>query len=71
MATSSAWEVLLELGVLHPGMTAGEAIAILGPPSGQSDQRLIWYIATPRHVNPGLSAALKDGKVMEFQRYSG
>jgi hypothetical protein len=71
MATTSAWAVLLELGVLNPGMTANEAIAILGPPSGQSDERLNWYIATPRHVNPGLSAALKDGKVTQFQRYSG
>ena len=67
----SAWQVLLELGVLHPGMTVDEAIKILGPPSGRSGNNITWYISTPRHVNPGLSAKTKDGKIQEFGRFMG
>jgi hypothetical protein len=71
LLTPSAWQILLELDVLHPGMTPDEAIEILDPPSRQSDSSLTWYIDTPRHVNPGLSASVERGKVKEFRRYSG
>ena len=32
---------------------------------------MFWYISTPRHVNPGLSAKTKDGKIPEFGRFLG
>ena len=67
----SAWQVLLELGVLHPSMTVDEAIKILGPPSRRGENAMFWYISTPRHVNPGLSAKTKDGKILEFGRFLG
>jgi hypothetical protein len=71
LSTPSAWQILLELEVLHPDMTPDEAIEILGPPSRKSDSSLNWYIDTPRHVNPGLSASVERGKIKEFRRYSG
>jgi hypothetical protein len=71
LSTPAAWEILLELDVLHPGMTPDEAIEILGPPSRRSETSLTWYIDTPRHVNPGLSAGVERGKIKEFRRYSG
>ena len=70
-STPSAWQILLELDVLHPDMTPDEAIEILGPPSRKSDSSLTWYIDTPRHFNPGLSASVERGKIKEFRRYSG
>jgi hypothetical protein len=51
-------------------VTPDEAIEI-GPPSRQSDTSLTWYIDTPRHVNPGLSATVERGKIKEFRRCSG
>ncbi len=71
LSTPLAWHVLLELEVLHPGMSVDEAVEILGQPSSRSDKGLNWYISTPRHVNPGLEAAIKEGKIVSFRRYSG
>lgn len=66
-----AWSVLLELEVLHAGMTAEAAIEILGPPSRRTPDSLTWYLDSPRQVNPGLTAKIEDGKVKSFRRYSG
>jgi hypothetical protein len=52
-------------------MTPDAAIEILGPPSSRGDTSLSWYISTPRHVNPGLSAKVERGKITGFHRYSG
>jgi hypothetical protein len=71
ISTPEAWTVLTELGVLHAGMTIDEAIAILGQPSGRSDKSLTWYLESPRHVNPGLSAKFENGRIVAFSRYSG
>jgi hypothetical protein len=71
LPTVAAWQILMELGVLHADMTVGDAIEILGPPSGQNDQTLTWYLDTPRHVNPGLSATLKGDRITKFRRFSG
>jgi len=71
MFVTGAWSVLLELEVLHAGMTPEEAIEILGPPSGRNENSLTWYVSTPRHVNPGLSATIEGGKIKAFQRYKG
>jgi hypothetical protein len=71
MSTSVAWSVLMELGVLHAGMSIDETTAILGEPTGRTKDSLTWYLASPRHVNPGLSAKLKNGKIVAFSRYSG
>jgi hypothetical protein len=69
--TVMAWHILLELGVLHAGMSINEATQILGPPSKQSDEFATWYIDTPRHVNPGLSATVQGDRITAFHRYSG
>ena len=68
---ASAWSVLLELEVLHAGMTPEAAIEILGPPSHRTESSLTWYLDSPRHVNPGLAATMHGGKVKSFHGYSG
>jgi hypothetical protein len=61
--------VLLELEVLHPGMSVEAAIEILGPPSHRDGDRgyVGWHISSPRHVNPRLSAEVDDGKIIRFK----
>ena len=71
IAVPAAWSVLLELEVLHAGMTPEAAIEILGPPAHRSQDILTWYLNSPRHVSPGLEATLEGGKVKSFHRYSG
>ncbi|HKD36526.1 MAG TPA: hypothetical protein VKB78_06985, partial [Pirellulales bacterium] len=71
LSAAAAWQVLLELEVLHPGMSVDDAIEILGQPSSRSDEGLTWYVSTPRHVNSGLGAEIKEGKIARFRRYSG
>ena len=71
MRSNVAWQILLELGVLHADMDVGEAIEILGRPSSRSDKSLIWYLGTPRHVNPGLSATVEGDRITSFHRYAG
>jgi hypothetical protein len=68
LSTDAAWQVLLELGVLHAGMTVDEAIEILGPPPYRSEESLMWYIDTPRHVNPSLGAVVEQGRIVGFRR---
>ena len=50
--TPDAWQVLLELEVLHPGMSVDEAKKLLGPPSGQNEKLIEWVISTPRESIP-------------------
>lgn len=70
LSIPAAWKVLLELDVLHAGMTIAQAVEILGPPSGESQEDMTWYVDTPRHVNPALSATLKGKQVISFRRSS-
>jgi hypothetical protein len=78
----------MDLGVLYPGMTADEAVEILGSPTTRripvvdrnaptsvdakesshhmQDGLLRWHLVSPRHVNPVLTAEIRDGKVVRF-----
>jgi len=68
-----AWSFLIDLGVLHGGMTIDEAEKILGKcrkrggPAGRPCW-ISWYLDSPRHVNPCLNAEVKDGKIVKFRR---
>ena len=61
-----AWAILIGIGVLHPGMTVEEASVFLGKPTHEKENYARWYRNTPRHVNPNLSAEIKDGKIVSF-----
>src|SRR5262249_33192896 len=63
---SEAWSILIRQGVLHDGMTVEEARAILGAPTREGKDYLEWYVSTPRHVNPSLSARMTNGKLKEW-----
>jgi hypothetical protein len=71
-----AWRALLQVGALRPGMTVDEAIAILGKPNhgdpaAPGPAGVAWYLNSPRHVNPGLRAGVKDGRIVGFRTYVG
>jgi hypothetical protein len=61
-----AWRVLLETGVLRPGMKLEEAVAILGTPS-PTRSGMQWYYHSGMHVNPALRCTLNDGRVEKFE----
>lgn len=88
LGVPAAWSILMDLGVLHAGMTALAAVEILGPPMPHEsphtehhaptaqepqpafeihDGTLRWHLTSPRHVNPGLTAVIRDGKVVKFR----
>ena len=61
-----AWSFLLQLGVLHEGMTLEEAVKHLGEPTHKWVGHVRWYVNTPMHVNPSLDAEVKDGRIVKF-----
>jgi hypothetical protein len=63
-----AWALLVELNVLHPGMTVEEAVAILGPTTSVNAGDATWYYPSPMHVNPVLHGQLKDGRIQLFKQ---
>lgn len=68
-----AWRILIELGVLRPGMTLEDAVAIVGEPDPRRSGPggVSWYLDTPRHVNPGLGGAVEDGRITGFRIFRG
>lgn len=62
-----AWNILIQLEVLKPGMSLPDAIKILGEPTHKQKDSVRWYLDTPRHVNPSLSAPIEDGKIVSFK----
>ena len=67
-----AWNILIEHGVLKDGMSMKEARGILGPPTYQEEVHVGWYFNFDgRHVFPGLTAALEDGVLKNWQVYRG
>lgn len=63
-----SWTLLLELGVLHPGMTLEEAVVILGPANRLNGDYTSWYYSSSMHVNPALNALVKDGRIRTIRR---
>jgi hypothetical protein len=57
-----AWRVLLETGVLRPGMKLEEAVAILGMPS-PTRSGMEWHYRSGMHVNPALRCRVNGGRV--------
>jgi hypothetical protein len=57
-----AWRVLLETGVLRPGMKLEGAVAILGMPS-PTRSGVGWYYHSGMHVNPALRCTVNGGRV--------
>lgn len=65
-----SWQFLLDLDLLHEGMTLEEAALILGPFQSfctQPDMTVRWVYRSMMHVNPGLDATIRDGRVVEFK----
>ena len=62
-----AWRILINTEVLHNGMSLGEAVEILGPPSADGGDWVTWIYVSPLRVNPRLRATLKEGKLSQFQ----
>ncbi|HEY7088206.1 MAG TPA: hypothetical protein VH518_08970 [Tepidisphaeraceae bacterium] len=63
---TEAWKALIQLEVLHDGMTVAEAIKILGPPTSQGPDYVSWRVQSPMHVNPVLHAYLIKGAVSRW-----
>jgi hypothetical protein len=65
-----AWTVLLELEVLHPGMTVHEAAQFLGQPGPLSNGQVVWCF--PPNViyamQPALIATVRDGRVVTLKQ---
>jgi len=65
---ASAWRGLIELGVLHEGMTIEEAKGILGEPAQASDTLVQWWHHWELHLAPpGINAEVRDGKATSFK----
>jgi hypothetical protein len=62
-----AWRILIELDVLHDGMTLDEATAILGFPTDDRKEGLRWYYPSMMHKFSWLGAQLRDGRLSGFQ----
>jgi hypothetical protein len=63
---SRAFAILIKLGALHDGMKLDEAKEILGEPTRENREVVSWYLNSSRHVNPGVSAKMKDGELAEW-----
>ena len=63
----AAWKILLALGVLRDGMTAEQAVDILGKPTERHAEHVGWHITTPSRVNPYLVADLAEGKLVKWK----
>ena len=71
MHLNVAWDALIDLGILHDGMSLVDAQKILGEPTRMRRAWLLWRVKSSRQVNPALSAQLRDGKVFGFWSSKG
>ena len=60
-----AWDMLLELGILHDGMTLADAKAILGEPTPRPSRHWMWYVPSMSHHSTELDA-IEDGAGLVF-----
>lgn len=63
-----AWRALIRHGVLRDGMTADEAITLMGPPTQRARGEVHWYHNyIGHHVFPDLSAREETGFLYDFR----
>jgi hypothetical protein len=61
-----AWRLLRDAGVLRVGMTAEEAVQVLGEPAALEPTYAQWMYPSPFRFSTTITVRLKDGRVEEF-----
>lgn len=67
-----AWQFMIDQGVLKDGISLEDAHRLLGRPTSRQDGEVRWYFNfRGMHVFPGLRATEDNGKLKDWEVYSG